>query len=313
MKKLITVQFNYLRNEAHYEFMIVFRTLGQRFPAVLTLLATLFTKFLDLLQTEEQLVDAMRKSDYTQQIAEADARVDRDICGIREAIASGCHHYDPNIVEAAISLRNRLKVFGDIAKKSYEEETAAVNLLLIDLRGDYASKVDALDIRHWVDELRDAEDAFEQLLDLRNTERAQKPQGHIAEIRKEINEVYHQMCSRIEAAAILQNVTGLDEFIAELNMEITYFNDHSHRHSKKDIATANVDNIPVQIFAGKPVIVIPVVQYESQELVFAKDFAVTYKHNDTVGTADLIIHGKGKYNGRKIVTFTIKDEEIEKV
>ncbi|MDR3236031.1 MAG: hypothetical protein LBT48_04805 [Prevotellaceae bacterium] len=41
------------------------------------------------------------------------------------------------------------------------------------------------------------------------------------------------------------------------------------------------------------------------ELVFAKDFDVTYKNNTDVGTADLTIHGKGAYKGQKLTTFNI--------
>jgi hypothetical protein len=41
------------------------------------------------------------------------------------------------------------------------------------------------------------------------------------------------------------------------------------------------------------------------ELVFAKDFTLTYKGNDRVGTATISIHGKGAYKGVKVVTFNI--------
>lgn len=35
------------------------------------------------------------------------------------------------------------------------------------------------------------------------------------------------------------------------------------------------------------------------------DFSVTYRNNVNVGTATLILHGKGAYKGQKIVTFNI--------
>ncbi|MDR3261023.1 MAG: hypothetical protein LBT78_04225 [Tannerella sp.] len=42
--------------------------------------------------------------------------------------------------------------------------------------------------------------------------------------------------------------------------------------------------------------------------VNSKDFTVTYRKNIEVGTADLIIHGKGAYKGTKTVTFNIAEQ-----
>jgi hypothetical protein len=70
------------------------------------------------------------------------------------------------------------------------------------------------------------------------------------------------------------------------------------------------DYSQVQPYTGRPVIVIPRVWYREAdkpavELIFAKDFLVSYKNNTSVGTADLILHGKGKYRGKKRLTFNI--------
>jgi hypothetical protein len=44
---------------------------------------------------------------------------------------------------------------------------------------------------------------------------------------------------------------------------------------------------------------------ETVQLSLGADFAVTYKNNVHVGTAELTIHGKGAYKGQKTVTFNI--------
>jgi hypothetical protein len=151
MKKIKTIHLNYLRNEAHYEYLVVFKNLLVRFPSVKALLiAAVYENFLALLQLEGKLVDAARISDYTQKIVEADQHVDRDLVGLREAISSATHHFDPDIADAAKSLYNRMKAFGRISKKSYEEETAAVNILLTDLKGEYAQSVTAIGADVWV-------------------------------------------------------------------------------------------------------------------------------------------------------------------
>jgi uncharacterized linocin/CFP29 family protein len=41
------------------------------------------------------------------------------------------------------------------------------------------------------------------------------------------------------------------------------------------------------------------------KLELGKDYNVSYKNNVNVGNATCIIHGKGAYKGRKMVTFII--------
>jgi hypothetical protein len=44
---------------------------------------------------------------------------------------------------------------------------------------------------------------------------------------------------------------------------------------------------------------------ETKNLSLGKDFDVSYKNNTNVGTAEVIIHGKGAYKGQFTVTFNI--------
>jgi hypothetical protein len=294
--------------------MIVFRNLVLKFPSIQTLLAMLYDAFVLLLGKEEDLINAMHKSDYTKQIAEADQRVDRTLIGMRGVITAALHHFDPATVEAAQSLYNRFDAFGRIAKKSYEEETLDVNLLIGDLNSiEYAAKVTLLGLQTWLAELQTAETAFEQLLELRNVEYSQKPQDRLKDLRHEIDGDYHGMIDRIAAASTLDSTGIYDEFIAQLNAEITYFNNLAHTHARKDIGAGDacvVEPVAQQAYTGKAVTPVPVAYYRkegkpTEELVFARDFSVTYKNNVNVGTADLILHGKGKYKGQKKVTFAI--------
>jgi hypothetical protein len=68
-----------------------------------------------------------------------------------------------------------------------------------------------------------------------------------------------------------------------------------------------VDEIPAQPFAGKPVTPIPVMHYTDSKgaKVELALFTLTYEDNDRMGTAEVVIHGKGGYKGQKAVTFSI--------
>jgi hypothetical protein len=306
MKKIITVLFGYLRGEAHYQYLNLFNQLLIEFPAVRNLIAIFYNEFADLLAQEKQIVDAQKSSDYTQQIAEADHRDDRLITGIRETVNAALHHFDSAVVAAAQSIWLRLKTFGEIQAKSYEEEAAAINILIADLQSDeFAAKVTLLGLTPWVNELAEAVAEFEALLRLRNIQQAAKPKQRLRGVRKQIEAAYRNMVTYINSAATLDAMNTYTEFINRLNATITYFNDHNHHPTPKNIRTANVDPIPVQQFTGKAVTPIPTVYVEDVELVFAKDFNLAYKNNVQPGLAEIGIVGKGNYAGKKNVTFNI--------
>jgi hypothetical protein len=305
MLKVITILFKYLRAEAQYEFMVLFGNLIQAYPAVKTLLGTMVDNFAALLAVEAKLVDAQRISIYTAEIAEADKRDDRLVTGIREIIIASMRHFDDKVVQAATALYDRIKIFGNIDAKSYREEAAALRLLLADLTGKFSTEVATVGISNWVYELSLAFADFERLLKLRDDEEAKLPQERLKDVRREIEALYHVMIKHISAAALLDTTDLYTEFIAKLNVEVTYFNDHNHHPAPKDLKKAVVDTVPEQIYTGREITPLPVVHLNDTELVFAKDYFLTYKNNTDPGTATLNIHGKGAYKGRKSVTFNI--------
>ncbi|GHT82580.1 hypothetical protein FACS189467_7920 [Bacteroidia bacterium] len=312
MKNIKTIRFSNLRNEAHFQFLTLYKNLLNQFAEAKSVVGNLYDGFVELLNKEASLVDAIKASDYTRRLADADHRVDRDIVALNSIIETGLHHFNPAVVEAAHSLQVVFKTFGRVGSKSYEEEAAAVKLLLTDLQTQYASQSTTLGILDWITELATAQSAFEQLFNQRNIEYAERPQERLKDIRNLIDTAYRTMTERIDAAAIINGETPYADFINQLNAEITYFNEHNHQHAKKDLSTARVDEIPPQSFGGKAVTPIPAVYYADAgkaevELTFAKDFSVTYKSNDRPGTATLTLHGKGEYKGQKVVTFNINE------
>jgi hypothetical protein len=72
-----------------------------------------------------------------------------------------------------------------------------------------------------------------------------------------------------------------------------------------------VEPIDTQKYTEKAVVPIPKAYWRGNEkhatveLVFAKDFSLTYKNNIKIGTAEVTLHGKGAYKGQKTATFNI--------
>jgi hypothetical protein len=275
---------------------------------VAAIVAIFVPKFAELLERESELVDSIKGSKFTAEIAKADERIDRNIVGINSIIDSGLHHYDPNVVNAAKVLEVRMKAFrGDIEKKAYEEESAAVKILVKDFRQIYAAEATILGLGGWIDELAAAQEEFERLFIKRNTELAARPQDRLKEIRRDIEAIYRQMIDRIAAYILLNDDGSCNVFIEELNRQITYFNEHSHRQKKQDIKDAVIENIPDQKYSGEPVVYLPTVFFNEKKLVFAKDYELLYKHNDKPGTATISIKGKGSFKGQTLVRFNITE------
>jgi hypothetical protein len=295
-----------MRNEAHYQFLLLLQKLFISYPAIATIVADLLGELNILITLEGQLVDSVRSSEYTVELKAADKRLDRCIIGIVNAIISALHHFDPAVVNAARRLEILLKAFrSSIEKKSYEEESAAVKILLADLLGEYAPQVALLNLGPWLTELSAALDDFERIFLLRSDQRATKPKERLRDVRKQIGILYRKIIERIDAYTVVNGEASTLDFVNHLNEEITYFNEHNHRHAKKDIAKANVNSIPDQTYSGEPVIVLPEVFYEDEKLVFTKDYELAFRDNNAIGTASVSIRGKGTYKGLKTVSFNI--------
>jgi hypothetical protein len=316
MSKILRPHFNFYRNEAHYEFFVVFKGKIIAFPVIFTLVQPFMPEFDDLADKEGKLVDAQKKSPFTALIVEADNLNDRLILGIRETVSGAMRHYDPTIAAAAVRLNDRLKAFGKIEKKSYEEEAAAISILVADLQSPaFAADATTVGIDGWVSQLVISLDNFKSLLQQRNDSMAPNlPKENLKTIRAEIEKVYHKMIARINAAAELDESGQYEMFIQQLNAEILYFNEHTHRSAKKDLAEGDhtvIEPIEIQIYSGEPVTPLPVVYYrevgkETAKLVFSEDFITSYKNNLKPGMATLTVHGKGHYKGKKSTTFSIE-------
>jgi hypothetical protein len=78
--------------------------------------------------------------------------------------------------------------------------------------------------------------------------------------------------------------------------------------AKFDLKDAVTEPIATQTYTGKAITPIPAAYYDNEELVFAKDFSVTYRNNVEVGEAVAVLHGKGKFTGFHERRFNIVKE-----
>jgi hypothetical protein len=301
------IYFSHLRNEAHYEILVIVDKLLIKFPTVKTLVNQFYTLFAQLLGREKLLVDASKKSPLTEELAETDKRIDRDTTAIRDAVKSAMNHFTPAIAKAGKELYNRMKEFGNIREKPYEEESAAIQVLVNDLQTKFAAQVTTVGISAWVSELAAAETAFTALYLQRNADDAARSQDSMKEVRREIEDVYRKMIFIIQNELNTVGDGNCGQFTLELNEAIKYANGHIHHRTKHDIAEATIKSIEDQPCIGRPIIVIPDVWFSHKELVPTVDFTFSFRNNILPGNAEATVHGIGDFKGKKTVTFTIVD------
>ena len=75
-----------------------------------------------------------------------------------------------------------------------------------------------------------------------------------------------------------------------------------------DIGSAAIDPIADQKYTGSAIAPTPVVKFNDSKLR-AIDYTVSYKNNTNVGTATLVVTGKGNYKGTKEATFKITQDQ----
>jgi hypothetical protein len=306
MDKFLKIQLYFMRNESHLQYFIELLEYFAKYPAVAALVTALLNKLIALVSLEEAISKETRKNSYTEQIELADVRMDHAIDAIYKTVAAAINHFDPAIREAARKVEIRLQSFsGSIKLKKYEDEQAAVRILLNSLNGDFKDETVLLNLNGWIMELTASLENFGELFTARNDKEAAKIAEKMRALRKQIDATYRLIVLFIDSYTNINGNTLTGMFLSQVNEKITYYNNHNARNHRIDLVNAIVENIPDQQYNGEPVVVYPVVYFEGKKLFFPTDYTLTYRNNKEPGTAMVVIHGKGLYRGRKIVSFNI--------
>ena len=313
MVKLRKVLFGRLPLAAHCRYCTRVSTEITGSPSVVvTALGQLPSQFGTWLTLEKALEDWVDRSSLTEQIANADRRVDRALTALKMMVRAQKYSLSTGVVEAANRVYTMLSDYGKVNDEAYEKQAGDVQSILRQFNsgGSYSADAALLNLNPQIAELQAAFTLFEQLLAQRDEKSLLKPDKTFKEIRAGIEPVYHQMEAIINAGALTSASTAsFITFINHLNPEVERLNAEFHcvRH---DIARAEPEAIDRQTYTGRALTPVPKVLYVTPhhgtvQLELGKDFNLTFKNNTEAGNAECTIHGKGAYKGRKTVTFII--------
>ncbi|MDR1344168.1 MAG: DUF6261 family protein [Tannerellaceae bacterium] len=207
--KLLKVKRHYLHNEEWFMFYTDFKNTVRRYGAVRIGIGELFSRFIPLYKNVDRLIEITHKSIYTKEMKEVDKNRDT-IFRAFIAIAKNMQIQSDTVKKnSAAHLHNLLDSYSKkIVRGSYNEETSAISLLLQELEDRYAADVDLLNLEQWVDDLRNANQNFNNLFNTRTQETIDKPKENLFNYRRKIDMLYSGIEKVLDAKLVLDNLSG---------------------------------------------------------------------------------------------------------
>ena len=156
-----------------------------------------YATYFPLIEDEEEALNFVRKSSYSELLSQADIVRDNTIDGMDDAIKSGLKHFDSAVREASRRLKILRDTTGDIAKKAYSKESGDIVKLLADLNGPYAADVKTAKIDDWVIELDANQKEFVKTQNHRYDELGEKTRLRMKQVRVEVDGAYRTMVEKL--------------------------------------------------------------------------------------------------------------------
>jgi hypothetical protein len=312
-----------LRNASHVELNRLFIELVERAGADKLGITALYEPYKALVLEEERVLDMITSSRLTVDIAGMDKARDRVYRGFADITRACLNHFDETKRDAARQLHDILRHYGNVNRRSLSGQIATLDDVLREMAvPERTALVALLGLDEWLARLGEINRGLERAMTKRFAEWSRKrPERNMQEVRVEVDRAFRAILDRVEMLARLDSPLHDPAFIREVNALVAYFKDSlargaGMRHHVKDIAAGGhllVEQIGTLPYTGHAVTPIPRVTYREEgqpdvELVFARDFTVSYRNNTRPGTATLVIRGTGDYTGRRSVTFNIEGD-----
>jgi hypothetical protein len=150
----------------------------------------------------------------------ADARRDQCIIGIKGVSEGYERHFDPAFASAASHLLQTIHKYGkSIATQNFVAESEILKQLCNELESSGPAKEASakLGLSAWVAEMREANEAFIQLFQKKNSESNQAPVGNVKELRAEAKKQLQAFMAMLSALTLVSPVAELNDLLEKLN------------------------------------------------------------------------------------------------
>lgn len=182
---------------------------------------------------EDKYLMLSRKNRYTAQIAAKDKERDSILRGYRSVVKGYLRMPVEDMAKAAAELKQHLKEYDINPGMQLERETSRIMNLVDDLDTKFAPQVTLLGLKPYVDELRKANDAVDELLFIRTDARSQQVRGAMRKARAATDEAYLNVVRLINAVVVVGTDKDFVPLINYLNANIKRYKEQVMARRKK--------------------------------------------------------------------------------
>ncbi len=175
----------------------------------------------------ELVFSASRKSNNTQTLTALDARRDIATFSVQSIAEVYTKHFDKDYQEAAKTIVGIFAKYGKrIDKQTYREQTSTTQSLLHDFENStlVMAALSKLHLSDWVQELKQANEEFNQVFLQRNQELAEQPEQSFSTLRVASTEHYHKLIEILKAFDVINPNGEYERLLKELNELILKYN-----------------------------------------------------------------------------------------
>ena len=227
--EIAQIQLSHLNNGAHFQFMknvsdrlasdtkIKENAVGQAAIKALT----------EALTAEDKYLVLSQKSLLTDDIIKADRERDTLFAGYRTAVKGFLNMPVADLAKHAHQLWQHLVDYAIDPKMQLERETGLITNLCTDLAGEYATQVQALGLKPYVDALKTANERVEALLVQRTADNSTKVIGALAAARRTSDDAIRNLIKVVNALAILGKPADYAAFIDFMNTLIKRYKEQA--------------------------------------------------------------------------------------
>ena len=188
--------------------------------------AQLYALYQTALDNEKESLLLITKSEITAVIVERDGKRDATFRGFADVVKGYRNHFDPDKQHAAERLWHLFQHYGNLARQSFDAETAAINDFLKELKKpEIASEVTTLKLTDWVEQLTLTNTEFNEATMARFCETTNRTTFRMKTARVETDKYYRAIVSSVENIVLIGGTlpADLQHFITELNAIVAHY------------------------------------------------------------------------------------------
>ena len=249
MKKINTIDTHSLTNGAHYNFMEAIYTNLNSILLYGEKLRTELPAFKTALDNEDAVLVLSRKSNKTDEIANADKARDNAYVGYKYTVKGFTYLGSGAQYEAAKVLSQHLTDYQIDTQMSLSRQTGLMTNFIEDLDSTYSEQAESLGLTPFVTMMKNGNEKVKAGLQSRDNERAGQTKAAMLAARADTDAAYQTIVDKINALYLV-DTTNTDEYattIDEINAQIKRYREQelSKKPTKEKDGTAG-DETPAE-------------------------------------------------------------------